>query len=213
LAISIHRPEAAQRLQGALSGAKNASFAGWVSGIISPPVVLLASSALLAGFIGQAATWRWLAFYLALAIGIPLLYLLTLYRRGLVSDLDVTRREERRRPMLFTLGCMAAAGVLLGLSDAPRLLVAWAAILWAQLALVTAITLRWKISVHSTAAASMATMFVILLGPAAMLGALPVGLVGWSRVRLHRHTPAQAVAGALLGGAITASLLTWMALG
>jgi membrane-associated phospholipid phosphatase len=145
-----------------------------------------------------------------LALVLPILFLLLLRRRGLVSNLDVTRREERWRPMLFTLACMGGGGVLLWLGDAPRLLAAWTATLWAQMALVMTITLRWKISVHSAAAASATALLWAVIGPLAMLAMPLIGLVSWSRVRLLCHTRTQTVAGALLGGLLTTGLLHWL---
>ncbi len=212
MAITMNRQAITDRLQGARRDAADITFPALISAVASPPVLLLVAFAWLARFVGQAGAFDWLALYVALGVGLPLLYILFLYRRGLVSDLDVSRREERLRPMLFTLVCMGGAGIVLWLGGAPRLLAAWSAIIWAQLALVMVITLRWKISIHSAAAASLSAMFIAMLGPIALLTTPLVGLVGWSRVRLVRHTPAQTVAGALLGGVVTVGLL-WLARG
>ncbi len=113
--------------------------------------------------------------------------------------------------MLFTLACMGGGGALLWLGGraAPARRV-WTATLWAQMALVMTITLRWKISVHSAAAASATALLWAVIGPLAMLAMPLIGLVSWSRVRLLRHTRAQTVAGALLGGLLTTGLLHWL---
>jgi membrane-associated phospholipid phosphatase len=61
------------------------------------------------------------------------------------------------------------------------------------------VTLRWKISGHTTAMSSLAMLCWLLIGPAAAPMMLSVPLVAWARVRLRRHTLAQTLAGAALG--------------
>jgi len=57
------------------------------------------------------------------------------------------------------------------------------------------VNLFWKISAHSTAIASSATIALLYWPPlGAALWACAV-LVGWARVRTHNHTPMQVLAG------------------
>jgi membrane-associated phospholipid phosphatase len=69
------------------------------------------------------------------------------------------------------------------------------------MAVIFGITLWWKISVHSAAAAGVATLIWSLIGATLPLLA-GVVIIAWSRVRLRRHTVAQTIAGAALGFAI-----------
>jgi membrane-associated phospholipid phosphatase len=143
----------------------------------------------------------WAGMYVSLAILTPLLYLFWLVRHGRVTDLDVQLREQRMRPLLFTIACNGAAWVLLILGAAPSLMVVLAGVLWVQMSAIFAITLFWKISVHCAAAAVAATLIWSLTGtPLPLLIGVPI--VAWSRVRLRRHTVPQTVGGALLGIAI-----------
>jgi membrane-associated phospholipid phosphatase len=136
--------------------------------------------------------------YVFLAILLPVCYLVWLVRRGMVTDFDVQLREQRIRPMVFTVACAGLAWLVLLAGAAPSHMVILAGAMWVQTAIVFAITLRWKISVHCTAAAGAATVIWSLLGtPLPLLIGVPV--VAWSRVRLRRHTLAQTVAGTLLG--------------
>jgi membrane-associated phospholipid phosphatase len=174
-------------------------------------MLLFAGVLIMAHATGLHVAWRWAWTYLALAAGIPLLYFVHLYRRGDVSDFDISDRSERLRPMLITLGCMAVGGAVLWLGGAPRLESTWVTVIWVELALVWAITQRWKISVHGAAAAATVTMLWTIFGPVALLATPIVLMVAWSRVHLLRHTPAQTVAGALLGSVTGFAMLRLLA--
>jgi len=154
-----------------------------------------------------AFAWIWAGVAFALSLLAPMSYLLWLIKRGVVSDLDVQHREERARPLAFTLVAMITAVVILGLASAPPALLAVTGAQFAQTALVLIVTLRWKISVHGAAAAACVALLLYVAGHQAGPAVLVLPLVGWSRVHLHRHTPAQTIAGAVLGG-----LVTWGAL-
>ena len=183
-----------------------------VSAIFSPPV-LAAVMLIVAGAATRlAAAWIWAGLALASSVLAPISYLLWLHRRGLVSDLDVQRREERPRPLAFTLTALAATAATLWLGSAPALLRGLSAAHLAQTMLVLAITLRWKISMHGAAIAACVALLLYLIGPHAAPALVAVPLVAWSRVRLHRHTPAQTVAGAALGGLVTWGVLLWIAM-
>jgi membrane-associated phospholipid phosphatase len=164
---------------------------------------VLSTTLLLTGAwtLGTPQAWRWAGFEVCVAVLAPLLYLAWLVRHGRVTDLDVQLREQRARPMLFTLGCGALGLAVLALGGAPPLLVTLAGGLWAQMVIILSITLYWKISVHSATAAAAATALLVLFGtPLPWLVGVP--LIAWARVRLGRHTLAQTVFGALLGTAI-----------
>jgi membrane-associated phospholipid phosphatase len=136
-----------------------------------------------------------------LAIVTPILYLFWLLSHGWVSDLDVQLREERTRPLVFTIACAGVAWLVLALGGAPLEMVVVAGGLWLQMAVIFGITLWWKISVHSAAAAGVATLIWSLVGATLPLLA-GVVIIAWSRVRLRRHTVTQTIAGAALGFAI-----------
>ncbi len=182
-----------------------------VSAILSPPALAVGMIASAAAFAGTPAAWRWAGVSLALSVLAPICYLLWLHRRGLVSDLDVKRREERFRPLAFTVLAQALYAALLRLGGAPALLGGLAAAVFIQTALVLAITLRWKISVHGAASAACVALLLYVAGPHASPALVAVPLVAWSRIRLRRHTPAQTLAGAALGGAVMWSMLLYTA--
>lgn len=172
-----------------------------LSQIGSPPVLASISMTLaawsFAPFPGPQA-WIWAGGYVLLAVLCPLMYLIYLLRRGLVSDLDVQLREQRIRPMLFTVACGGLAWSALQIVRAPWQMSVLAVGLWVQTAALFVITLRWKISVHC-AAATAAAAVVWMLKDTSWPLLVGVPLIAWSRLRLKRHTFMQTVFGTLLG--------------
>lgn len=177
------------------------ALANTLSSVACPPVLAAGMMAIAASLDGTSQAWRFVALYVGLAIATPVLYLLSLLRRGTVSDLDVQIRSERWRPLLAAQLGMAIALVLFIIYGASPLMVALAGGLLAYTALAFAITLWWKISMHAAAAAAIAALVVTQVGPAAFPLLAGIPLMAWARIRLRRHTPAQTVAGAALGSA------------
>ena len=60
------------------------------------------------------------------------------------------------------------------------------------------INLRWKISVHTAFVTASITVLIILYGAIGAATAVLLPLLGWSRIELEHHSPAQVAAGALL---------------
>jgi membrane-associated phospholipid phosphatase len=141
--------------------------------------------------------WLWAGTYIGIAILSPLLFLIWQVCRGQVTDLDVQLREQRRKPLLVTLACGAIAWMVMLLGAAPTKMTLFAVVLWLQTIIIFFITLRWKISMHAAAATAVAVAVWGVVGSPLLL-LIGVPLIGWSRVRLRRHTLAQVVAGVLL---------------
>jgi membrane-associated phospholipid phosphatase len=166
--------------------------------VFSPPVLSVIVMLLTASVLSGVRAWAWAGIYVFLAVLLPLLYLVWLLHRGLVTDLDVQLREQRIRPLLFTVICAGLAWVVLGLGVAPRQLVAVASALSLMTMIILSITLWWKISVHCAAVALGAAVVWALFGVVLPL-VIGAPLMAWARVRLRRHTVAQTIAGLLLG--------------
>jgi membrane-associated phospholipid phosphatase len=198
-----------ERLSGLVSSARAEYLAHWVSLIGSPPLTATAAAGLSAGLLATPTAWLWTAIYSILAVLVPLLYVVWLFHTGQVTDLDLRIREQRTRPLLVTLAAAITALVVLYLGAAPRLLVALAGANTMQTAIFLGITRRWKISAHSAAAATLATLGWLLIGNQAQTLALTIGVpvIAWSRIRLHHHTPAQTIAGAALGSSLVLAAL------
>lgn len=150
---------------------------------------------------GEALKWAVLGILFAPVT--PLIYLLRQLRRGKVTDHHVRRREQRSGIILFTLACgFAALAVLLRL-DAPAQVIGLVCSGAAGLIVALAITRYWKISIHTGVAAGIVVVFVELFGWGMLLLAPLVALIGWARVRVGDHTPAQVTAGAMIGAIVS----------
>ena len=176
------------------------TLATTVSAVLSPPVLAPTMLFLATRSAHLASAWFWASIWLTLCILAPSVYMLWLRKQGSLSDLNMTRREERTRPMLLTLGSAAAALVVLRLGAAPQMLLVISSAAVLQLLFVFPVTLRWKISFHTAVVASFVVLMWGLVGPAALPLAGLVPLIAWARIRLRHHTLAQTIAGALCGG-------------
>jgi len=174
---------------------------GWlargVSQAFSPVVLAVAIVCWSAARADVRGAWAWAALYVAVGVAVPALYIVHQVRRQRVMDLDLFRRAERLRPMQVTLAAGIVAWLAMLVTGAPfRMLLATGA-LEVMGAVNYLVTLRWKISLHTTLAAAATTFAWTMTGLS--LPFLGVPLVAWSRVRLGRHTPAQTVAGGATG--------------
>lgn len=184
-------------------------WARLISDLVSPPVVW---GVMMFPIAFREADSREIAILWALTYGVlvcllPVLYIAWMVRRGSISDIHMRLREERLRPFLVSMFCTGLAWGALRLMGAPSVVPLVAIVTLAQLAAMAAITLVWQISIHamSITSAVVATGLLFGVGPALVVFPL-VPLVGAARLKLNRHTPAQVVAGTLVGALVTVAL-------
>ncbi len=87
----------------------------------------------------------------------------------------------------------------LSLGTLPPAMIALIAAMVSTLVVLIAITFTWKISVHAAVSSGSITILALDHSPW-LMAAYP--LVAWSRVALRGHTPAQVMAGAVLGAVV-----------
>ncbi len=183
------------------------SFARWVS--------IFFDSSILSVWIFPWIGWRaggwsgvcWAVVALLMLTGLPLVYILVGLRRGWVSDMELTRREERPRFIFVSLASDILALGVLWWGGAPRMVWALAAVYAALGITMFTISNFWKISLHMVSVSGFATLLAFALGPQASWTFVWLPVVAWARWHRKKHTPAQLVAGAVLGVAITAGVL------
>lgn len=145
----------------------------------------------------------WAAIVLVIVTGIPLIYMILGRKTGGVSDFELSRRAERPRFIAVSIGSDLLALALLIFLGGPHLLrVMVLAYLCLGLAMMT-ISSIWKISLHLAGFSGFATALTFIFGPAALIAYLGLPVLAWARWHRRKHTVAQLIAGALVGGAIT----------
>ncbi|TPN20602.1 phosphatase PAP2 family protein [Mesorhizobium sp. B2-3-3] len=142
--------------------------------------------------------------------GIPFAIILFGVKRGSWTDKHVKVRSQRAVPLTATMVSVLVGILIQVVFDAPREIFALVIAMLVGLAATMAVTVWWKVSVHTAVAGGVATILTLAFGPPLAALALVVAAIGWSRVQLRDHTVAQTIVGALLGGvaaAVTFGLL------
>jgi len=178
-----------------------------ISTIFSPPLLALASLIIAAQAVENEPVLYWTVIAIVLFVLIPSLYILSLVRRGHVTDFHMKIREQRSWPLIMILLISSLVFSVMYFGGAPRLLLIISSVAIIQLMFIVLITLRWKISGHCSAASGVAVLVIALFGQSLLPVSLIVPVTAWSRIRLDRHTYAQSIAGAFLGGATATSIL------
>jgi hypothetical protein len=186
-------------------------IANWVSHVINPPVAGLLAAIV---FIVETTPtpsrmWPWLALTLPLISAPPLTYLIWLVRRGELADIHMPDRRTRLKPLGLMMLWAGICLLLLRYWQAPPTLLFILLIVVGYMAVLSTITMFWKISFHSTAISAAASIGIITGGITlwSVTIVLLVPVVGWARIYLHRHTVRQIIAGCLLGVGIGISMV------
>ncbi len=146
----------------------------------------------------------WLAVGLVLiVIGPGLIYIVTNRRNEKEIDIDISDRSDRPLPlMLASLGALFGGYLISDRLESNNLLLI-SNVLVAMLLLLTVTTLVWKISIHASTLTALTTLLVLFRGEAFLWLFFLIIPVAWARYFLRQHTPAQLVAGSVLGIAVT----------
>jgi membrane-associated phospholipid phosphatase len=171
---------------------------GRVLSQIFHPILLNIATLLIVGHYSQEnplTGLKWAGMSILLLVLPPTMFFGLRLRQGAYSDEDISVRQQRNEMYLVGFVWVLVATMLLALIGAPLPFLALM-ICGLVLGLIGGlINLFWKISVHSAAVASTATVTLLYsrkLGVALWICALAVG---WARVRTGNHTPMQVLAG------------------
>jgi hypothetical protein len=181
-------------------------IASLTSNILNPFLVSLAVI-LLFSFSSTATTaeaMKWSLITMAVSVVPVFLFVLYMLRSGGLDDIFANVREQRTKIYLISGASIIAGYFLLLRLQAPAVLVAGFAAVLLMAIVFMFINLRWKISVHTGCIAASSLVLVMLYGWSAAVTIPLVPLTAWSRVKLERHSLAQAISGAILAAGIAA---------
>lgn len=188
-------------------------WAQLVSDILSPILVPTYATALAMWVtplraVPESVRWQVTAMVFAITGLIPLIAISLMIKMGKVSDRAISNRRQRFLPMSVAAVCYALAGLFISSLHGPL----WLRMFFYGAAGATVldffITLRWKISAHTTsmgglvgmmfwfAVSGLADVNVMIM---LTLGILLAGTMCTARLLLRRHTLGQVLAGLALG--------------
>lgn len=186
------------------------SWARIVSDLVSPPLVwaiLVVPVALRYSETTINAIF-WAVLYAIFVSLLPIVYVAFNVWRGKISDIHMKNRRERIRPLLVSILCTAIVWYLLKVLGAPRAFPLLALMSLIQITIIALITLGWQISMHMMSIAGAVVAMGIIFNISLGLMMIPlVPLVAAARLSLKRHTPAQVIAGTIIGALLPVMFL------
>lgn len=186
------------------------AIARWVSHVISPHIVgvVLVSVITINYSDNPIEVLLWLALLMPLIALPPLGYLIWLVHTGSLEDIYMPTRETRLRPLTVLVVWFFVCLMLIRYWEATPIVEVFVLATMVLVGVLSLVTLFWKISFHGATITAAATATMMVAGsyyawPVILL----IPLVGWSRIRLKRHTPRQVIYGSLVGALIALILV------
>jgi hypothetical protein len=142
-------------------------------------------------------------------LALPVALLLFYWMHHWISDIYISDRKERIAPLIVIALFYSIAYWVLHSMHTPYMIQKFVLASAIAVFLTSIISLQWKISIHGVGIGGITGMLasLTLLSPSLLpmlLGSIiVVGIVGYARIKLNAHTPAQYYAGTLLGLVIT----------
>ena len=119
------------------------------------------------------------------------------------GDIDISNRSARFTPLIVGIISYFIGFLIAYLLNIDNFLILLLLCYATNTCVVLLFTLKWKISVHTTALSGPVAALILLLGPIGALFGIIYPILIWSRVLLKKHTLAQAIAGGVQGFFLT----------
>jgi membrane-associated phospholipid phosphatase len=190
-------------LRGSLALIKNndETIARWISHVISPHVVgVFITSAVSIQYSHDLLTdFLWLLLLMPMLSVPPLSYLYWRVRCGALEDIYMPDRRSRIGPLVIVMSWFLCCLAFIDYYAAPLIIEIFVSATIVLVGVLSLVTLFWKISFHAATISAAATAIVLVGGSSVWPALVLIPLVGWSRVRLGRHTRRQVIFGSLIG--------------
>lgn len=185
-------------------------LARWISIIFDSSILSLPIFLAFGYASARTSGLLWATLTLLIVTGIPLAYLLIGIQRGWVSDMELSKREERPRFILVSLSSDLLAWLVLHLFGGPHLLTVIVLTYFCLAIVMFSISSFWKISMHLAGVGGFSTALVFVFGAPALWAFLSLPLVAWARLHRRKHDIPQLIAGALAGTLVTLFVFGWL---
>ena len=179
-----------------------------ISHIFSAPVVAALTFVVLIVLVKAPNPLILIMISLTFGTAVPLILLYFLSRKGIIPDLYASKRESRAIPFIGAILSYLLGAIFLLAAEAPPIVTAVMLCYLGNSLIMMLVTLKWKISIHTSGITGPATALAYFLGVWALLFFGLVIPVGWARIKLKAHNITQVTAGALL-----TIVVTWLQLG
>jgi membrane-associated phospholipid phosphatase len=179
-------------------------IANLTSHILNPFLVSLVVILLLsfesASSTADALKWS----LILIAVGILPVFSVMVYlaRRGRLDSIFTSVRGQRTKVYVLATVCAVVGGVVITCLGAPLVLRATFVAGLSAVVVFMCVNLWWKISLHIAFVAASVMALIILYGPIGALSVVFLPLIGWARIELGDHSPAQVAVGAILAAVI-----------
>lgn len=159
-----------------------------------------------------STAFRWAG----LSMLIQIMPVLVLYRfrlrQGRYSDPDMSRRSDRNEVYLLGGASMLTAVAVLRYYGAPLAITQLALDFFLIGALCGVVNVWWKISMHASAIAAVATIATMQSRSLGIVLWLTAAAVAWARLHTRNHTPGQVAAGTVLATVVVYAVHRYMVL-
>jgi hypothetical protein len=179
-------------------------LANIVSAVMNAPLITLLTFVPLVLKFGSGDITQILIITSLFGCVLPLIMVVFMLKRGVITDFYATDRMERFIPFAATITSYTFGALALSAIKAPVPITALMACYIVNGIVLLAITLKWKISIHASGIVSPVTALVYLLGSRLVFLFLLIIPVAWARVELNAHDKKQVTAGAIIS-----TILTW----
>ncbi|PPS89451.1 hypothetical protein [Streptomyces sp. MH60] len=155
--------------------------------------------------IGAHYGWTGVGWGLAAIVfcaAIPIAFIILTEKERTWANRHVPDRARRMIVIPVIVLSVLTCLTLMVVGGAPAPILSMVGAMLATLAVLWPVTKYTKISFHTAVLTGALAMLGLLYGPWWIFSATLVPLVAWSRAQLKDHTPAQTVAGAVLGAVV-----------
>ncbi|MGE5438627.1 MAG: hypothetical protein ACM3UR_02145 [Bacteroidota bacterium] len=179
--------------------------ARFISTLCVPPSFTIIIFSWLALTLEHEVWQKLLVIGVALTFGFTFQIMMFFYfhKRGMIADMDASVKEERTVPFLVAIGIYTLGLIVLFMAKADPVIISFWFCYISNTLLVIGINKFWKISAHALGAAGPFGVVMYMAGTGGLLFLIVILIIGWARIKLKMHTPAQVIAGVVVGFTFT----------